>query len=158
MNEQVNILVVDDFDYNVDILTRLLSTVECYDITSATNGEEALEWVKQKNFDLILLDIMMPGMDGFEVCQQLKASEFKDIPVIFLSAKDELNDILQGFKVGGVDYITKPFRKEELMARINTHVQLKLATDLIKRNSEVYKESRDSLFNNLIRLGKEFDG
>ena len=92
----------------------------------ATNGRKALEFVKKKPPDIILLDIMMPEMDGLEVCRQLKREETtRDIPVIFISALTETADKLKGFHAGGVDYITKPFHKEEVLARVQAHLALK---------------------------------
>jgi len=102
---------------------------------------------------------MMPEMDGFEVCQKLKNKEAtKDIPIIFLSAKDQTDDIVKGFQMGGVDYITKPFQKEELLARLNNHIELKHARDLLKRFAEQYKDSRNSMMSILLDLGKVIDG
>jgi signal transduction histidine kinase len=90
------------------------------------NGKEALNFVKKIIPDLILMDIMMPEMDGYETCKNLKSNEItNNIPVIFLTAKVETDDIVKGFEVGGVDYVTKPFKKEELLARVRTHLKLK---------------------------------
>ena len=98
---------------------------------------------------------MMPGMDGFEVCKILKKNpETKDIPIIFLTARSETDDIVRGFQLGGVDYITKPFKKEELNARVNSHVQLKLVRDYLVRCSQEACESRDLYMKTLYELGK----
>lgn len=116
------VLVVDDNPANIDILLELLSD---YDVRAALDGSSALEAVKEELPDLILLDITMPGMDGFEVCRRLKSvSRTKDIPVIFLSASNDDASILKGFEIGGVDYITKPYRAKEVLARVRTHLQL----------------------------------
>lgn len=117
------ILIVDDVKENIDILVELLDE---YDLITALNGETALEIIKNEDIDLILLDIMMPKMNGFEVCKILKSNtENSKIPVIFLSAKDKHEDIQNGFKFGAVDYITKPFNPNELCARVDTHLNLR---------------------------------
>jgi two-component system sensor histidine kinase/response regulator len=125
------ILVVDDILRNLQVIGNILED-EGYEISVATNGEEALEIVQEEIPDLILLDVMMPGMNGFEVCRRLKEMEkIKEIPVIFLTAKTETEDIIKGFEIGGVDYISKPFKKEELLIRIKTHLQLKFSKEII---------------------------
>ena len=96
------------------------------------NGKECLEWLNRKHFDLVLLDIMMPGMDGFEVCQKIKASQVqKHIPVIFLTAKSETDDIVKAFEVGCSDFVTKPFKAPELLARIKKELELKILRGLM---------------------------
>ena len=117
------ILVVDDNGSNIDILLNILSD---YDVIPALSGKNALEIVKEEKVDLILLDIMMPEMDGFEVCKLLK-SELKTskIPIVFLTSKHNMEDIQRGFELGAIDYITKPFNPIELLVRINTHLELR---------------------------------
>lgn len=116
------VLIVDDNPANVDILLELLSD---YDVRVVLDGRSALDAVSEELPDLILLDITMPGMSGFEVCEKLKASSrTKEVPVIFLSASDDDASILHGFDIGGVDYITKPYRSKEVLARVKTHLQL----------------------------------
>jgi len=106
---------------------------ENYQLSYSQNGKEALAAVKQNKFDLILLDIMMPVVDGYEVCRQLKSdSKTKDIPIIFLTAKVEKESIVKGLKLGAVDYVTKPFNAEELLARVRTHLSLKDKTEQLK--------------------------
>lgn len=118
------ILIVDDLPKNIQILGKLLSA-QNREIAYALSGSEALNLLKNNHFDLILLDIMMPEMDGFEVCKILKNDpNTVDIPVIFLTAKTETDHVLKGFDLGGQDYITKPFKTSELLARINTHLEL----------------------------------
>ncbi|MDY0075993.1 MAG: hybrid sensor histidine kinase/response regulator [Bacteroidales bacterium] len=118
------ILIVDDLPKNIQILGKLLST-QNREIAYALSGNEALRLVEKNLFDLILLDIMMPEMDGFEVCKILKNNpKTAEIPVIFLTAKTETDHVLKGFELGGQDYITKPFNTAELLARINTHLEL----------------------------------
>jgi len=118
------ILLVDDNPKNLQVLGGFIRAK--YKTAVATSGAEALNFANKRTPDLILLDIMMPEMDGFEVCQKLKASpQTRDIPVIFLSAKSETEDIVRGFQMGAVDYTTKPIHKEELMARVSTHLRLR---------------------------------
>ncbi|MEA1924062.1 MAG: diguanylate cyclase [Pseudomonadota bacterium] len=110
------ILAVDDTVANLDILVDLLNA---YDVIEAAGGEEALEIVAEEEVDLILLDIMMPGMDGYTVCRKLKENEkTKDIPIIFITAKTDEDAIEKAYDTGGVDYVTKPFKPKELLARV----------------------------------------
>jgi adenylate cyclase len=126
------ILVVDDTPANIQTLSAILKE-KGYQISVATNGRQALEVVQKVRPDLILLDVMMPEMDGFEACQKLKTStEFHDIPIIFLTAKTETEDIVRGFELGAVDYVGKPFNAHELLARVNTH----LSMDRLRRENE----------------------
>ncbi len=119
-----DILVVDDVSENLKLLLSLLTPVG-YKVRPASNGAEALDAVKRKKPDLILLDIKMPGMDGFEVCKRLKAdSQLKKIPIIFITALGETADKVKAFHAGGVDYITKPFQEEEVLMRVQTHIEL----------------------------------
>jgi two-component system sensor histidine kinase/response regulator len=118
------ILVVDDNKKNLQVIGNILHT-EKYKVAMALNGSMALILANQLHPDLIILDIMMPEMDGFEVCKTLKRNtETKEIPVIFLTAKVELDDVVEGFNLGGVDYITKPFKQKELLVRIKNHLDL----------------------------------
>ncbi|MGI0485396.1 GAF domain-containing protein [Pantanalinema rosaneae CENA516] len=122
-----NILLVDDIPENLHLLTRSL-TQQGYQVRGVVSGTMALRAVQIWAPDLILLDIKMPDMSGYEVCQQIKASErSRDIPIIFVSALDEVLDKVQAFAVGGVDYVTKPFQIEEVLARIKTHLALRTA-------------------------------
>jgi len=129
MIENKTILIVDDTVSNLDILDELLSE---YDIISSISGKEALEITEEEKIDLILLDIMMPDMDGYEVCKKLKANEqTKDIPIMFITAKTDENSIEKAYDIGGIDYITKPFKPKELLARIKRELQLQeLQTEL----------------------------
>lgn len=127
------VLVVDDNPKNVQIIALLLNELK-YKIIIAVNGKSAVDLVERVHPDLILLDVMMPGMDGFEACQIIKSnSENENVPVIFLTALSEKVNIVKGFEVGGVDYITKPFNKEELISRIKTHLELKFARDKMQQ-------------------------
>ncbi|MCT4585755.1 MAG: two-component system response regulator [Peptostreptococcaceae bacterium] len=129
------ILIVDDTKSNIDILLESLGMT--YDIFVAMNGEEALEAVSEELPDLILLDVMMPVMDGYEVCKILKKSErTKDIPIIFLSAIKNIQDKTKAFELGAVDYITKPFEITELKARVKNHLELKFAKIMLKNQKD----------------------
>lgn len=125
MNKKFTILIVDDTSKNIQVVASILNE-EGYSLGFATDGQKALKAVEEKNYDLILLDIMMPIMDGFETCVRLKANpKTVNIPIIFLTAKTEEESISKGFELGGVDYVTKPFNKSELLARVKTHLELK---------------------------------
>jgi two-component system, sensor histidine kinase and response regulator len=127
------ILLVDDNPRNLQVLGKLLQE-EKYEIEFAVNGEAALEWLKVKQFDLILLDLNMPGMNGFEVCKRIRSDkEMYDVPIIFLSAESERGSILKGFEVGAQDYVTKPFDSRELLARVKTQLDLKLKTEKLEK-------------------------
>ena len=132
------ILVVDDTPANIQTLAAVLKT-EGYQLSVATNGKQALDALGRIQPDLILLDVMMPEMDGFETCRQIKASEqWRHIPVIFLTAKTETADIVQGFELGAVDYVAKPFNTHELLARVNTHLTMdELRRSLAEKNVEL---------------------
>jgi len=126
------ILVVDDTPANIQTLAAVLKQ-KGYEISVATNGKQALDVLAKIRPDLILLDVMMPEMDGFETCARIKASpEWRDLPIIFLTAKTETADIVKGFELGAVDYVAKPFNSHELLARVNTH----LTIDRLARENE----------------------
>lgn len=132
------ILIVDDVSRNIQILGNILSQKQ-FQIAYAQSGQQALDICKIQDFDLILLDIMMPEMDGFEVCERLKSNPFtSDIPIIFLTAKADMDSIIKGFEIGGQDYITKPFNAAELLARVNNHL-------LVKRQKEQLKTMNTQL-------------
>jgi len=132
------ILVVDDTPANIQALAAILKE-KGYQISVATNGKQALEVLARVQPDLILLDVMMPEMDGFETCRQLKAAEqWRQIPVIFLTAKTDTADIVKGFDLGAVDYVAKPFNAHELLARVNTHLTMdELRRSLAGKNAEL---------------------
>ncbi|WP_417511039.1 HD domain-containing phosphohydrolase [Methylophaga sp.] len=126
MAPHAQILIVDDVPDNIQVAMSLLRE-DSYEFSFANSGEKALSILQNDDaeFDLILLDIMMPGLDGYETCQRIKSqTQLKDIPIIFLTAKADVDSIARAFKVGGVDYVTKPFHAAELLARVRTHVQL----------------------------------
>src|SRR5512145_2450316 len=131
-NKKHEVLIVDDIPSNLNFLSEVLH-VEGIGVLLATGGADALEIARYKLPDLILLDIAMPVMDGYEVCASLKADPLtRDIPVIYLTARTEPEDILKGFNTGAVDYILKPFNAAELIARVKTHLELKNTTAELK--------------------------
>ena len=122
-NNKFNILIVDDEKLNIDLAAAYLKE-ECYQISFALNAQAALESVDKKEISLILLDINMPKVDGFKVCEMLKSdAKTKDIPIIFLTAQTDIKFISRAFEIGGADYISKPFNGIELKARVKTHLQ-----------------------------------
>ncbi|MGL1958203.1 MAG: response regulator [Colwellia sp.] len=133
--KDTKILIVDDVLDNIQVAMNILRE-ENYTFFFATDGEEALELIKEECFDLILLDIMMPKIDGYEVCRQLKRLDnSKDIPVIFLTAKNDVDAVSKGFDVGGVDYIVKPFHGGELLSRVKTHLAHFYTKKLLKQKN-----------------------
>ncbi|HMQ56624.1 MAG TPA: response regulator [Anaerolineae bacterium] len=132
------ILVVDDTPSNLSVLFAFLERAD-YEVLVVGNGQAALESVKRRPPDLILLDIMMPVMDGYETCDRLKADPVtKDIPVIFMTALNDVVDEVKGFAQGAVDYITKPVRMERVLARIKTHLALRrLQQELQQKNAQL---------------------
>ena len=129
---QALVLVVDDNPVNQKVLDGVLSKAG-FGVVKASSGLAALDLVARHKFDLVLLDVMMPDMDGYEVCRILKQNPCsRDLPVIFLTAKSEINDVVTGFESGGVDYVTKPFQALELLARVRTHIELKRAREEIR--------------------------
>lgn len=139
------IIVVDDNPGDVNLLQDILAA-EGYEVRTYSHGELALRSIRAEETDLVLLDVRMPGVDGFEVCRQLKASpSHSDIPVIFLSCAAEVEHKLQGFLAGGVDYITKPFQEEEVVARIRTHVTLYHSRREMREAHERLRRNKDSL-------------
>jgi DNA-binding response OmpR family regulator len=131
-NDRDKILIVDDNKRNIQVLAQTLEN-SGYSVIAAMNGTAALECAMEEGIQLILLDIMMPKMDGMEVCRRLKYRiETKDIPVIFLTAKVQTDDIVAGFEIGAADYVTKPFQAAELFARVKTHIGFKKARERIE--------------------------
>jgi len=129
MTKRFKILIVDDVPKNIQVIANLLGD-ERYDISYATNGQQALGQIDEIKFDLILLDIMMPEMDGYEVCRRIKSRTVaNEIPIIFITAKTDEASLLEAFDAGGQDYVTKPFNAPELMARVKTHLKLKAFED-----------------------------
>ncbi len=138
------ILIVDDHPRKMEVFANLLSGQD-YEIEFASSGEEVLEWVEKALFDLILMDIMMPGMNGYEACRKIKEkNNYKDVPVIFLTAKTDTESLAKAFEAGGVDYVSKPFRPEELLARVATHLELKQRREELKElNAHLEEKVRE---------------
>ncbi len=127
------ILIVDDIPANLDVISDALSNAG-FDVAIATSGERALQQIGRKQPDLILLDIMMPGIDGFETCRRLKANpRTSGIPVIFMTALADTDSKVQALELGAVDYVTKPFQEQEVLARVKTHLQLRQLTQNLER-------------------------
>lgn len=134
INQQPTILIVDDMITNILILSDLLK--DEYDIKIAKSGLKAIEIANSQNIDLILLDIEMPKMNGYEVCKNLKNSEkTKNIPIIFVTARNSETDEEEGLNLGAIDYITKPFNKTIVKLRVKNHIKLKEKTDLLEQLS-----------------------
>lgn len=144
-----SVLIVDDNIKNLKVLADILREKK-YKVAMVKDGRSALEFIARKQPDIVLLDIMMPGMNGFEVCRQMKAEDLmKNIPVIFISALSDSSDKVKAFEAGGVDYVTKPFRKEEIFARVNVHLKLKYAREELLRANELLRAAnatKDRLF------------
>jgi two-component system, sensor histidine kinase and response regulator len=138
------LLIVDDTEANIDILVESLG--DDYELSVAMDGESALEIVNEDKPDLVLLDIMMPGMDGYEVCSALKANpDTNEIPIIFLTAATNIESKTKGFELGAVDYITKPFEIQEVKSRVKTHLSLRLAKEKLEHQHHELKNSYDAL-------------
>ena len=134
-----NILIVDDTPVNLSIVVEFLQSVG-FGIRIARSGEKALERVRYNHPDIILLDVLMPGIDGFETCRLLKAKKAtKDIPVIFMTSLTSVEDKVKGFEVGAVDFVTKPLAQEEVLARVTTHLRILELTKNLKAKHEQLK-------------------
>lgn len=146
------VLIVDDMPENLQVLGNTLNA-QGFRVAFATSGSQALSIAQSKSPDLILLDIQMPEMDGYETCQNLMNNpETKDIPVIFLTARNEIDDIVKGFEIGAVDYITKPFNQKELIARVTNHLELKHSRDLINNQNSELLESQSKIASDAQRI------
>lgn len=133
--ETPTILIVDDLPANLNVLRDLLEPAG-YQILGATSGEMALQILSRTRPHLILLDVTMPGMDGFETCRELKRNPSTgNLPIIFVTARSEPESVLKGFQAGGVDYILKPFNQEEVLARVRTHAQIALLNQALSRRN-----------------------
>lgn len=145
---KANILVVDDTAVNLQLLEDML-TEEGYEVRTAISGEGALRSVKAELPDLILLDVMMPGLNGYDTCRKFKEDENSaEIPVVFLSAKNDSDSIVEGLKAGGVDYVGKPFNRLELLSRVETHLNLYFAKQHIRMQNKELEISRYHLQKN----------
>ncbi|MCC5849691.1 MAG: hybrid sensor histidine kinase/response regulator [Verrucomicrobia bacterium] len=139
------VLIVDDHPTNIDVLYDFL-TDKGFEVLVAEDGKSALSRLQYAQPDIILLDIMMPGLDGFETCRQLKENpETAGIPVIYMTALDHLEDKMKGFESGAVDYITKPFQNQEVLARIRTHLALKRMEEDLQKNNEQLRDQNEAL-------------
>ena len=143
VTEKPYILAVDDEQLNLELIRFILERNE-YLYEGTSDDDYFFELLKQRKPDLILLDVIMPRIEGFELCEKIKSfKEYKDIPIIFLTGKVNVKDKVKGFEVGGVDYVTKPFNEQELIARIQTHVELKRAKTQIEEQARNLKQSND---------------
>lgn len=142
------ILVVDDNQLNLDLLNARL-TMEYYEVLTAMNGAEALDTLERENIDIVLLDVMMPGIDGFEVCQRIKANPATmDIPVVMVTALDQMEDRVRGLQAGADDFLTKPVNEMQLLARVKSLVRLKMLTDELRLRAHT---TRDIAIEELLR-------
>ncbi|MBI9066639.1 MAG: hybrid sensor histidine kinase/response regulator [Salinivirgaceae bacterium] len=131
-NNKSSILIVDDTPKNLQVLGNTLK-LKNYKVEFAINGFKALEWIEKQDFDLVLLDVMMPEMDGYEVCQKIRENnKHINLPIIFLTAKTDSESIVNGFKIGAQDYITKPFNTAELLVRVETQLELKSSREKLE--------------------------
>ncbi|MDC7240676.1 MAG: response regulator [Spirochaetales bacterium] len=147
-SERYRILAVDDSEVNSGIIQSSFSGE--YDVSIACSAEEALVLLDKLHPDLILLDIVMPGMDGFEFCRNIKSREdMKDVPILFLTAKTDSDEILKGFNAGASDYVTKPFNVPELSARVRVHLDLKKSRDQVIRKNRQQNELLHILYHDL---------
>lgn len=140
-SRKIKILAVDDNAKNIQVIGSILRD-EGYSVGFAYNGEQALSILNEsKDFDLVLLDVNMPVMDGFETCKAMRKNEIlKEIPVVFLTALNDSKDVVRGFNAGGQDYIYKPFNAEEVLARVKTHIELKRSKDQLKKVNQWLEE------------------
>lgn len=139
--QKYEILIVDDVSENIKVAISILKN-EAYNFSFALDGKQAIEVLKTKRFDLVLLDVMMPHVDGFQLCKIIKNSPaIKDTPIIFVTAKVDIDSIEKGFELGGVDYVTKPFHPSELRARVSNHLELyRYKKELKKDNKKLTNE------------------
>jgi len=141
MNFKGRILLIDDNPKNLQVLANVLSSNQ-YKVEVGVNGLDVFNWLDHEYFDLLLLDIMMPDINGFEVCKKIRSNtRFDNLPIIFISAKSDTLSMVEGFKLGGQDYITKPFNPSELLARVETHIALKKSKEELRsmNNTLEYK-------------------
>lgn len=141
------VLIVDDVPNNIKVLGAILKELNCR-LAAATDGLQAIEIIKDEKPDLVLLDIMMPKLDGYTVCEKVKKiPELVDIPILFLTAKTGSEDVLKGFDLGAADYITKPFKGRELLARVKMQLDLKMSRDNEKRLIKELQEALEQVKN-----------
>jgi len=153
----LQVLLVDDTPANLDVLTGLLEP-QGYRVLAAPSGEVALRIAARAKPDLVLLDVLMPGIDGYETCRRLKAAEeTRDIPVVFISALEEVEDLVLGFRAGGTDYITKPFRAEEVLVRVETLLRVSQLTHQLQAKNQELEQRTVELSGTNHRLQEEID-
>ncbi|MCB1192995.1 MAG: fused response regulator/phosphatase [Leptospiraceae bacterium] len=149
MDKKSLILIVDDNEENLTIISKILKT-ENYDVMGVFSGEDAIKLIKKRTPDLILMDIMMPQMDGIETCKIIHSDpQYQNIPILFLSAKNEIETVVNAFEAGGKDYVTKPFREEEILSRVKTHLKIfyleKERESYLQKLSEFYEKTQIEL-------------
>lgn len=153
MDKRSRILIVDDEPINLQIFEKALRSD--YDVSTAMNGNDALRQVRELPPDLLLLDVMMPDISGFEVCRIIKADEqFADIPILFLTALDSLVSEIMGLELGGIDYLTKPVNIELLKLRVRNHIELKIRNDLIREQRDLLARQKEELEEAIARVKK----
>jgi len=151
MNKRFKILVVDDEQINIQVMTSALK--DTYDVVTALNGYSIISLLREHMPDLILLDVMMPDLSGFDVCSIIRSSEeFADIPVIFLTALDTNDGELRGLEVGGIDYLTKPIKLDLLKLRVRNHIALKERNDLVREQRDLLGRQKAELEAALARV------
>lgn len=156
MNKRFRILVVDDERINIQVITAALR--DEYEIVPAQNGYDAISLLKEHKPDLILLDVMMPDLSGFDVCSIIKAdASFADIPVIFLTALDTQEGELKGLELGGIDYLMKPVNFDLLRLRVRNHLELKSRNDLVREQRDLLERQKAELEMTLARV-KRLEG
>ncbi len=149
------LLIVDDSKPQRDYLAKILQKKD-YFIIQAENGEEALSKLKDERPDLILIDVSMPGMSGLDLCEKIKSDpELFEIPVLFISSRDDQHSIFAGFKIGAADYIIKPFYPDEVLARVRTHLKLSEAMTMIREHSDLLEQMLDKRTKELIRSERQ---
>jgi two-component system NtrC family sensor kinase len=152
--QNYTLLIIDDNPNNLGVIVDYLGELG-FEIVVAKNGEIGLKRAKTVQPDMILLDVMMPGIDGFETCRRLKADDqTADIPVIFMTALDDAEDKINGFEVGGVDYVTKPIQQEEVLARITTHLRIRDLTRHLNVKVQELTQTRQELLQKVEELNK----
>jgi len=150
------ILIVDDEPINIQVLERALDNK--YDTFSANNGYDAIRLVKERKPDLILLDVMMPDLNGFDVCKIIKSDEnFADIPILFLTAMDTISGEVTGLQLGGIDYLSKPVNFDLLNLRVRNHIELKKRSDFIREQRDIVNRKNEELEAALARV-KRLEG
>ena len=154
MQLNYQVLIVDDISENIQVVMNILKELS-YDFSFALDGKQALDLMKKNDYDLVLLDVMMPEMDGFAVCETMKKDPIlREIPIIFLTARTDVDSISKAFKLGGNDYLSKPFHPEELLARVHTHLELYATKQDLKHKNKLLK---NKIINRESRLNSEME-